>query len=148
MRRAPVARSTHRSPARALIGPPLITHCLVTSIIAAAITLMVTVGAVGASSVSVPSPVVDVAEITLVVGTSPPDPADPPPVTVNPFFPEDRSLSECLSVVPRPGCGSEARGGPYQAAVFGVILLGLGVIGTRIVIGVRRNRASTPESTG
>lgn len=78
-------------------------------------------------------------------GSDPVDPGDAPPVTVNPFFPEERSLSECLSVVPRPGCGSEARGGPYQAAVFGAILLGLGVIGTRIVIGIRRNRPAPDE---
>lgn len=78
--------------------------------------------------------------------TVPSDADDAPPVTVNPFFPEDRSLSECLSVVPRPGCGSEARGGPYQAAVFGAIVLGLALIGTRIVIGLRRNQRSSSDA--
>lgn len=75
------------------------------------------------------------------------DPVDPPPITVNPFMPAERSLSDCLSVVPKPGCGSEARGGPYQAAVFGAIVVGLGIILTRIVIGVRRNRATQPSTT-
>lgn len=71
------------------------------------------------------------------------DEPDPPRITVNEFMPEERSLSDCLSVLPKPGCGSEARGGPYQAAVFGAMVVGLGVIGTRIVVGIRR-RDRTP----
>jgi hypothetical protein len=66
------------------------------------------------------------------------DPGDPPPVTINEFFPTDRSLGDCLSALPKPGCGSEARGGMHQTAVFGAMVLGLGVIGTRIVVGIRR----------
>lgn len=68
-----------------------------------------------------------------------------PSTTINEFIPEDRDLSDCLSVLPKPGCGSEARGGPAQAAVFGAIVLGLAVIGGRIAWSVRsRNRAATP----
>lgn len=64
------------------------------------------------------------------------DPA--PPTTINEFLPAERDLSDCLSVLPKPGCGSKARGGWRQGAVFGAVVVGLGVIGTRIAIGVRR----------
>jgi hypothetical protein len=74
-------------------------------------------------------------------GTGPDDPP-PPPVTVNEFLPEDRDLSDCLSALPRPGCGSEARGGWRQGLVFGVIVAGLGVIGWRVARGVRRRDAA------
>jgi hypothetical protein len=69
-----------------------------------------------------------------------PDDPPPPPVTVNEFIPEDRDLSDCLSALPKPGCGSEARGGWRQTAVLGAILLGLGVVGWRISVGLRANR--------
>ncbi|CAN5612194.1 hypothetical protein BH23ACT3_BH23ACT3_16230 [soil metagenome] len=74
------------------------------------------------------------------------DQGEPPPVTVNEFFPADRSLGDCLSALPKPGCGSEARGGMHQTAVFSVTVLGLGVIGTRIVVGIRRrDRENAPS---
>jgi hypothetical protein len=69
-----------------------------------------------------------------------------PVVAENDFLPTDRSLSECLSVLPKPGCGSEARGGWAQTSVFLALIGGLGVIGTRIVIGIRR-RGGAPHST-
>lgn len=62
--------------------------------------------------------------------------------TINPFFPEERSLGDCLSSLPKPGCGSSARGGWRQTAVLGVILSGLGFIGWRIVRQSRKARAS------
>jgi hypothetical protein len=65
-----------------------------------------------------------------------------PVVTANDFMPTERSLSDCLSVLPKPGCGSEARGGWAQTAVFVALIGGLGVIGTRIVIGIRRRDAA------
>jgi hypothetical protein len=65
-----------------------------------------------------------------------------PVVASNDFLPAERSLSECLSVLPKPGCGSEARGGWAQTAVFLALIGGLGVIGTRIVIGIRRRDAA------
>ncbi|MEX2627110.1 MAG: hypothetical protein WD225_09505 [Ilumatobacteraceae bacterium] len=76
-----------------------------------------------------------------------PGPDDPPPpdITVNEFMPEERPLSDCLSALPKPGCGSEARGGPRQAAVFGAVVVGLGLIGTRIVVGVRRRDHADPH---
>ena len=41
-------------------------------------------------------------------------PDDTPPITVNPFLPDDRGISECISAVPKPGCGSKERGGWHQ----------------------------------
>ncbi len=79
-------------------------------------------------------------------GSGTDDEPEPPRITVNEFMPENRPLSDCLSALPKPGCGSEARGGPYQTAVFGAMVLGLGLIGTRIVVGIRR-RDRTPDPT-
>ena len=42
----------------------------------------------------------------------------PPVDTINEFFPEDRSLGDCLSSLPKPGCGSSARGGWRQTLVL------------------------------
>jgi len=62
----------------------------------------------------------------------------PPPVTDNAFIPENRDLGECITAVPKPGCGSEARGDWHQGLALGVMVAGLVVIGWRIVRGVRR----------
>lgn len=66
-------------------------------------------------------------------------PDDTPPITVNPFLPDDRGISECISAVPKPGCGSEERGGWHQQLVFLALVGGLAFIGWRIVAGARRN---------
>ena len=70
----------------------------------------------------------------VMIGSEPP----PPPVTDNEFIPENRDLGECITAVPKPGCGSEARGDWHQGVVLAVIVAGLIVIGWRIVRGVRR----------
>lgn len=55
--------------------------------------------------------------------------------------------SQCIGFLPRPGCGKEPqqagdRGGALQYAVFGVLMAGLGIIGTVVVRNViRRDRA-------
>jgi len=76
--------------------------------------------------------------------------------TVNEFFPEERPLSDCLSSLPKPNCGSEARGGWAQTAVFLAILAGLAIIAWRIVAASRRARRArdagdvtpgTPDAT-
>ena len=69
------------------------------------------------------------------------EPPPPPVVTVNDFLPEDRDLGDCLSALPKPDCGSKARGGWRQGLVLGAILAGLGVIAWRIVVSARRARA-------
>ena len=66
---------------------------------------------------------------------------EPPPVTANEFLPRERDLSDCVGALEKPGCGSEARGGAGQTAVFVLIMLGMALIFTRIVIGVRKNRS-------
>ena len=77
-----------------------------------------------------------------VLATTPPTPPPtPPPVTFNEFLPEDRGLGECISAVPRPGCGSEARGGWRQTLVLVAVLVGLALIVWRVVAGSRRARA-------
>ena len=71
------------------------------------------------------------------------DPAEPtsrPPVTANPFLPEERSLTECVGALERPGCGSKERGGWRQTLVFIAVISGLGLVFWRIALTVRRNR--------
>lgn len=58
-------------------------------------------------------------------------------VTFNEFLPEERGLGECISAVPKPGCGSDAEGGWRQTLVFVLILAGLGIIAWRIVASAR-----------
>ena len=73
---------------------------------------------------------------------------DPPPPTFNEFYPDQRSLSDCLSSLPKPDCGSEARGGWAQTVVFLSILAGLAFITWRVIASSRRARLSrTPTST-
>ncbi len=67
-------------------------------------------------------------------------PPTPPPVTFNEFLPEERAISECISAIPKPGCGSEARGGWHQTLVFLAILAGLALIIWRIVASAREAR--------
>jgi hypothetical protein len=67
--------------------------------------------------------------------------SEAPPVTDNVFVPENRDLGECITAVPKPGCGSEARSDWHQGLVLGVMIAGLIVIGWRIVRGVRRGEA-------
>lgn len=68
-----------------------------------------------------------------------------PTVGDNEFLPEDAALSDCISAVPRPGCGSEARGGWRQSLVFGMVVLALGFVAWRIVVGARRTRQPEPD---
>ena len=72
------------------------------------------------------------------------DPPPPPVSTINDFIPEGRDLSECISSLPRPGCGSEARSDAAQIVLFGVLLAALVFIAWRIVRSGRRARRATP----
>ena len=60
----------------------------------------------------------------------------------NDFIPTDRDISECISAIPKPGCGSEARGGWHQTIVLLAILAGLALITWRIVVGARKAKAA------
>ena len=97
------------------------------SVAAAAAIAAITFIAIGASSVS--------AEEGTDVGD-----ANTPTVTYNDFIPEERDLSDCISAIPKPGCGSEAKGGWRQMLVFGLVISGVGFIGWRIVAGARKNQ--------
>lgn len=75
--------------------------------------------------------------------TAPTDTAstDTVPVdTANPFLPEQRDLTECIGLLQRPGCGSEARGGLGQTLVAILMIGGLVLIFGRVAWGLRRNR--------
>lgn len=65
---------------------------------------------------------------------------------VNEFVPADRSISDCISAIPKPGCGSEARGGWRQTLVLLAILIGLALIVWRVVVGARRSQLSQGSS--
>jgi hypothetical protein len=73
--------------------------------------------------------------------------------TINEFMPQERALSDCLGALPKPNCGSEARGGWAQTTVFVALLGGLAFIAWRIVAASRRARAAsvstdrTPDAT-
>ncbi len=73
--------------------------------------------------------------------TAPDDTAPPPRDTINEFLPEERGIGECISALPKPGCGSEARGGWRQGLILAAILAGLGFIGWRVVAASRRAKA-------
>lgn len=77
-----------------------------------------------------------------VVAVPPSSPPTTPPVTVNEFLPVDRDIGECISAIPKPGCGSKARGGWHQALVLLSILAGLALITWRIVVGARKAKAA------
>jgi len=88
-----------------------------------------------------------------VAHASPALPANAPPTTdeittdsANPFLPEERDLTDCLGLLQRPGCGSEARGGIGQTLVAVLMIGGLLLIFGRVGWGVYRNRRSTDAS--
>jgi hypothetical protein len=62
----------------------------------------------------------------------------------NEFLPEDKNLSDCVGLVERPGCGSDARGGWPMVLAFAVMAGGLTFIGWRIVRGLRRTAPPPP----
>ncbi len=75
------------------------------------------------------------------------DTAETPSVTYNDFIPEERDLSDCISAIPKPGCGSDAKGGWRQMLVLGLVMTGLGFIGWRVVAGARKNLATSASQS-
>lgn len=100
-------------------------------VFAIVLTTTAPIGSVSADVASAPATLVDTS----------PDDTTPTGDTINEFFPEDRALGDCLSSLPKPGCGSEARGGWRQSLVFVVILAGLAFIAWRIVAQSRKARS-------
>lgn len=69
--------------------------------------------------------------------------SDAPDPTTNDFLDLERSLTECISSNPPPGCGRVPtspgdRGGWQQLVLFGVMMGGISVIFVRVVRAVRR----------
>ena len=65
-----------------------------------------------------------------------------PTSTLNDFIPTERDISDCISAVQKPGCGSENRSDYHMWLVFVVLIGGMGLIAWRIVVGYRRDRAT------
>ena len=68
-------------------------------------------------------------------------------VVDNDFMPQEANLSDCLGSLPRPGCGSDARGGWRQYLTMGVLSAGLAFVGWRIARGVRARDAVVNRRT-
>ena len=77
--------------------------------------------------------------------TDPAPPDSAPPVTVNEFFPELRPLGDCVSSLPKPNCGSEARGGWEQTTIAIVLVGGLAFITWRVVRAARASNRNAGE---
>jgi hypothetical protein len=67
--------------------------------------------------------------------------------TANPFLPDEVDLSQCVGTLPRPGCGSEERGGWHQNLVAIAMVAGLLIVFGRVAWGVRRNRRQNDAAT-
>ena len=65
-------------------------------------------------------------------------------LSTNPFIPEDVNIGDCVSSLPRPGCGNEIRGDGHAMLTFAVLVAGLSFIGWRIGRSVRRRDTQRP----
>ena len=76
-------------------------------------------------------------------------PPDPPLTTAldNPFIPEEQNLSDCVSALPRPNCGSEARGVWRQTLVLALVVAGGAFIAWRVVRSLRRREATAGRAS-
>lgn len=72
-------------------------------------------------------------------------PLDSAPIATNDFIPDNANLGDCVSSLPRPGCGSEARSSTGQQLTFGVLLLATVLIGWRIVRSVRQRDSAADQ---
>ena len=101
-----------------------------------------------AALVAVPS---DATSFALPRPVSAPPASDPtaetPATTVldNEFIPEEANIGDCISALPRPECGSKARGGWRQTLVFVVLIVAMAGIGVRLVFGLRKRAANRAE---
>ena len=65
----------------------------------------------------------------------------------NPFLPENRDLTDCVGMLQRPGCGSEARGGWHQNLVAIAMVGGLLIVFGRVAWAVRRSQKNAAVTT-
>lgn len=77
---------------------------------------------------------------------SSPEGDDAATVGTNPFIPEDPNIGDCVSSLPRPGCGAEASTSAKTALTFAVLMLAMAFIGWRIARGVRQRDSSASRS--
>ena len=69
-------------------------------------------------------------------------------IGTNPFIPENANIGDCVSSMPRPDCGSEARSSTGQWLTFGVLMAGMSFIGWRIFRSVRKNDSASEQPVG
>ena len=73
-------------------------------------------------------------------------PSTVPTSTINDFIPEQRAIGDCISAVPKPGCGSEAQSDWHIWLVLIALVGGMSFVGWRVITGLRRPRTE-PEPT-
>ena len=98
-----------------------------------------------------------VAAVLIGVGSSAPASATIPPEATedNVYLDLERSVTECISAMPKPGCGREPvdsgdRGGWQQFLVFGVLMSAMAAIGVRVAFAIRsrdRNPIPNPDNS-
>ena len=65
-------------------------------------------------------------------------PTEPPPPTLA----GGRSLAECISSAPKPGCVTRTSSDSHQIVTFAILMSGMAFIGWRIARSVRRRDTS------
>ncbi len=78
---------------------------------------------------------------TTVSATAPTTPPTEPQITLA----GGKSLTECISANPKPGCTTRRETDGHQVAVLAVLAAGITFVGWRISRGVRRNRRQVDE---
>jgi hypothetical protein len=66
------------------------------------------------------------------------------PIADNDFIPTDQNLTSCVGTLELPNCGSEKKSDARLYATFAVLMAGMGLIGWRIAVGVRRRDRDRP----
>jgi hypothetical protein len=70
---------------------------------------------------------------------TPPSPDEPGTTSLdNPYLPERANVGDCVSALPHPECGSDARGGWRQTVVFVVLIGAITIVAVRLAAGVRK----------
>lgn len=98
-----------------------------------------------------PAATADVPSAVAPVST-PPTSEAPPSSAANDFLDLERSLTECISSNPPPGCGRVPtgpgdRGGWQQFVLFGVMMTGIAVIFWRVSRAVRGRNAVQSDNS-
>jgi hypothetical protein len=96
--------------------------------------LTVSLAAAGCSSGATPA-TTTVAAVATSVATANTD---------NDFIPTDQNLTSCVGTLELPNCGSEKKSDARLYATFAVLMAGMGLIGWRISVGVRRRERDRP----